>query len=135
MENELQDKTFEKYDILAIDAFSGDSIPTHLMNREAVAVYLSLLKEDGILAFHISNRYLDLEPVVAKLADEYQLHSAKVVGGSTDWLGSNATWILLSRSQVSVGTPALTKAKSSLVRKNSLRTWTDDYSNLLQILR
>src|SRR5262249_17506855 len=57
----------EKYDFILVDAFSSDAIPVHLLTREALAVYLDVLKPDGVVAFHISNRYLRLEPVVANL--------------------------------------------------------------------
>ena len=58
----------QAYDVLALDAFSSDAIPVHLLTEEAVEIYLRHLKPDGVLAVHVSNRYLDLEPVVANLA-------------------------------------------------------------------
>lgn len=135
MERELREGSSQAYDLLAIDAFSGDSIPTHLINREAVAVYLKHLADDGILAFHISNRHLDLEPVAARLAAEFNLNGITIVGGSQDWLGTNSTWVLLSRSPVALGMPRIAAAKQTMKQRPDLRLWTDDYSNLLQVLR
>jgi hypothetical protein len=135
MENEREDPSFEKYDLLAVDAFSGDSIPTHLINKEAVGLYLSLLADDGILAIHISNRYIDLEPVVGRLAQEYGLYSGKYTGGSGDWLGTGSTWIMLGSSPVALGDPALTSPRQSVRQQPGLSMWTDDYSNLFQVIR
>src|SRR5262249_12627472 len=64
----LEEDEGKKYDVLVIDAFNSDSVPVHLLTREALAVYLSRLADKGVLAFHISNRYLNLEPVLAELA-------------------------------------------------------------------
>ncbi len=135
MERELEENQPQNYDLLAVDAFSGDSIPTHLINREAVALYLEHLAENGILAFHISNRHLNLEPVVARLGDEFGLLEATIVGGSQDWLGTNSTWVLLSRSPVALGTPKIAAVKQAVERRPALRLWTDNYSNLFQVLR
>jgi spermidine synthase len=61
----------QDYDVLAIDAFSSDSIPVHLITREAMAVYLRHIKPGGVIAFHVTNRFLQLAPVVKELADDY----------------------------------------------------------------
>lgn len=135
MERELLEGHPQQYDLLAIDAFSGDSIPTHLINREAVALYLEHLDDDGILAFHISNRHLDLEPVVARLAEAYQLSPVVIHGGSQDWEGSPASWVLLARDRVLFDAPAIYQASSALTGKSTVRLWTDDYSNLFQVIR
>ena len=68
----------QNYDVIAIDAFSSDSIPVHLITREAMAVYLKHLKPDGVIAFHVTNRFLQLAPVVKTIADEYRLHTALI---------------------------------------------------------
>lgn len=135
MERELDENQPQDYDLLAVDAFSGDSIPTHLINREAVALYLEHLSKDGILAFHISNRHLNLEPVVARLGVEFGLSGATIVGGGQDWLGTNSTWVLLSRSPIALGTPQIAAVKQAVEQRPALRLWTDDYSNLFQVLR
>ena len=68
----------QDFDVLAVDAFSSDAIPVHLITREALAVYLRHVKPDGIVAFHVSNRFLDLVPVVARLAKENGAHALLV---------------------------------------------------------
>jgi hypothetical protein len=100
-----------------------------------VALYLEHLDEDGILAFHISNRHLDLEPVVARLAEAYDLAPVVIHGGSQDWEGSPATWVLLARDRALFDAPAIYQASSTLNGKSTVRLWTDDYSNLFQVIR
>ena len=73
MERELLSGALQRYDVLAIDAFSSDSIPVHLITSEATALFFQHLKPDGILAFHISNRFLDLKPVLANIAQANNL--------------------------------------------------------------
>jgi hypothetical protein len=94
----------EKYGIMVIDAFSSDAIPIHLITREALQVYLDKLAEDGLLCFHISNRYLDLKPVLLNLARErglsavYQSDDREDDPRSTAFLGkSSSTWVVLAR--------------------------------------
>ena len=73
MERELLSGALQRYDVLAIDAFSSDSIPVHLITSEATALFFQHLKPDGILAYHISNRFLDLKPVLANIAQANNL--------------------------------------------------------------
>ena len=99
MERELLSGALQRYDVLAIDAFSSDSIPVHLITSEATALFFQHLKPDGILAFHISNRFLDLKPVLANIAQANNL-AVRLV---TDTPGNNSTasltdWVLLARS-------------------------------------
>ena len=70
----LEREAPQNFDVLAVDAFSSDAIPVHLITREALGVYLKHVKPDGIVAFHVSNRFLDLVPVVARLASEHRAH-------------------------------------------------------------
>jgi hypothetical protein len=83
LEAERQQTPTQPYDVLAVDAFSGDAIPMHLLTREAVALYLGLLKDDGILAFHVSNRHFDLTPVLAAAAKSERLVSRVVIAQPT----------------------------------------------------
>ncbi|HLH20174.1 MAG TPA: fused MFS/spermidine synthase [Bryobacteraceae bacterium] len=135
LESEAQHGIDEHFDVLAVDAFSSDSIPVHLLTREAMQVYLKHLNPDGVLAIHISNRYLDLQPVVAGLA-KASGRLARVVDtdddDSQDVFG--ATWVLLAAPQYGFG--ALEeKASAEISSKRTVRLWTDDYSNLFQILK
>ena len=137
MERELARGSPQDYDLLAIDAFSSDSIPAHLLTREAVQIYLKHLRQpDGILAFHITNRYLDLKPVVWQLARYFGLQSRFVESDSVDDLTWESHWMLLARNNTLLGLPEIVKASTpqeSTLRQ--LRLWTDDYSNLFQVLR
>jgi hypothetical protein len=101
---ELKDS--EKYGFILVDAFSSDAIPIHLLNLKALDVYLDKLTEDGLLCFHISNRYLDLEPVLYNLAKERDLVAVvqsderETDPHSTALLGkTSSTWVVLSRQQ------------------------------------
>lgn len=134
LERELAEQRAQNYNLLAIDAFSGDSIPTHLINRDAVAVYLAHLAEDGVLAFHISNRHINLEPVTALLAEHFGLTARVIHGGKEDWEGSNSTWVLLARNSSFFDIPVIRQAAQSPEHQPGIRLWTDDYSNLFQLL-
>jgi hypothetical protein len=128
----------EHLDFLAIDAFSSDAVPMHLLTAEAWRSFVRHLNPDGILAFNITNRYLNLAPVVAEAASANGF-TGIVVGdaGEQEDYYSPSDWILLSR------TPALFEhanfqdkfAISKLVRKPGFRGWTDDYSNIVQIVQ
>jgi spermidine synthase len=128
----------QNFDVLAIDAFSGDAIPVHLITREALGVYLRHVKADGIVAFHVSNRFLDLIPIVARLAAEHRAHAVLVtddVEDDDDIRRSRSDWVLVSRSREALDRPEIADVASKAEDKKALRTWTDDYSNLIQILK
>ncbi len=131
----LERESAQSYDVLAIDAFSSDSIPTHLITNEAIAVYLRHMKPDGVLAFHVSNRFLDLPPVLDALAKANGLEAVLVEDPSQEdnGLHSSSTWVLLARSAASF--KALAGHVSALPPQPSWRLWTDDYNNLLQVLK
>ncbi len=124
-------------DVLAVDAFSSDAIPVHLLTREALAVYFRHLKPDGILALHISNRYLDLEPVCARGA-EFFGKTAMVVsddGDEAPYL-SASTWVLVSSDNAIFGGDTFRDANIEPAKApKRFRAWTDDYSNIFQILK
>ncbi|MBI3392083.1 MAG: hypothetical protein HY039_02735, partial [Nitrospirae bacterium] len=123
-----------RFHVLAVDAFSSDSIPVHLLTREAFQLYLRRLDEEsGVLALHVSNRYLDLVPVVWRLAQELGLAGVVVEGpkGALEW---ESTWVLLARSRKTLAAPAITAAAFPKV-PSAGPLWTDDYSNLFQVLR
>ena len=129
----MQREALQAYDILVVDAFSGDAVPTHLLTREAMALYASHLQPEGVLAMHISNRHLDLLPVVARLAEHAKMRWELVrVREST--LASD--WILLSNNKTfwadQVVSRAIVKAPRPLA---TVPLWTDEYSNLFQILK
>jgi hypothetical protein len=127
----------QNYDVLAIDAFSSDAIPVHLLTREAFAVYLANLRPGaGILAVHISNRYLDLKPVVLALARSGHLAAAVIDSGAQDDVIWKSTWVLVSRNAALLRIAPIAKAAASTPAVgHSVTPWTDDYSNLFETLK
>jgi len=136
LEQELAAGQPQHFDLLALDTFNSDSIPIHLITREAFVVYLQQLQPDGILALHISNNYLDLRPVVYKLADEFQLGAALIENPGDGVRSTLSIWMLLTRDRAFLAQPAIASRTSPRpVDVNRFRLWTDDYSNLFQVLR
>jgi hypothetical protein len=136
LERELEAGRPQAFDVLAIDAFSSDSLPVHLLTREAMAVYLRHLRDDrGIVAFHISNRYLDLRPVVWALADQFQLAAAHVEGSDDEDSVWKSTWILLSRDAAALAQPEIAAATTARNVEQRAWLWTDDYSGLFRLLK
>jgi len=125
----------QQYDVLAIDAFSGDAIPVHLMTTQALALYRRHLRAGGIVAFHVSNRYLDLAPVVRQLAEHEGLH-AELVSSPDDAAHDLASsdWVLVTDNQEFLSLPELVKARETITIPRGLRVWTDDYNSLLPVL-
>ena len=131
----LEREPAQGFDVLAVDAFSSDSIPVHLITREALEVYLRHMKPDGIVAFHVSNRFLNLVPVVARIAAENKAH-AVLVDEESEEDRTTSTWVLVSRDKKALERPEIVEAGSSEPEtRDDWRTWTDDYSNLVQILK
>ena len=136
LERELQENGSQGYHLLVLDVFSSDSIPVYLLNRESFLLYLDHLTADGILAVHISNRHLDLVPVVWKLADHFSLYRLLIDDEGDGERAVRSRWFLLSRDESLLSIPELTtRARNMDGYTTSLPLWTDDYSNLLQIMR
>lgn len=133
----LEREAPQQFDVLAVDAFSGDAIPVHLITREALATYLRHVKPEGIVAFHLSNRFLDLVPVVARLARENGAQAMLVRDVPADAArGARSDWVLVSRDPAALAHEELKRAGAAVAKDRAeLRTWTDDYSNLVQILK
>jgi MFS family permease/SAM-dependent methyltransferase len=135
----LEREAPQGFDVLAVDAFSSDAIPVHLITREALGVYLKHVKPDGIVAFHVSNRFLDLIPVVARLAREHGAHVVLVRDDpdeEDDPRRSRTDWVLVSRDAAAFKRkPIVERTPTEIEDKPDWRTWTDDYSNLIQILK
>jgi hypothetical protein len=126
----------QHYDLLIVDAFAGDAVPVHLLTREAAQLYGRHLKPDGILALHISNRYLDLEPVC--LGDAQALGKQAVVvddNGDEEPYLSSSTWVLVTSNAAWFESASFKDAHMRPAKMpGQFRPWTDDYSNLFQIL-
>jgi SAM-dependent methyltransferase len=131
----LEKEAPENFDVLAVDAFSSDAIPVHLLTKEAMQLYFRHLKADGILAVHVSNRYLNLQPVVAGEATALG-KLARVVDTDDDETQDifGATWVLVT-SPATGFDDVETKNSAEIESKKKVRLWTDDYSNLFQILK
>jgi SAM-dependent methyltransferase len=134
----LEREAPQGFDILAVDAFSSDAIPVHLITKEALGVYLRHMKPGGVIAFHVSNRFLDLPPVVGRIAREHGLRALLVSdeGKEDDDDHTKTDWVLLARDpkvldakEIQAGAPVPPAEHAGW------RAWTDDYSNLVQILK
>jgi SAM-dependent methyltransferase len=124
------------FDVLAIDAFSGDAIPLHLLTREAMQVYKRQLAPGGILAFHISNRHVDLEPEILLLAQSAGMEARRVSSFANDQRGEfTASWMLLTDRPGFFTQPEVASRVHSAERDARVRLWTDDYSSLLPLVR
>jgi hypothetical protein len=134
----LEKEPPQQYDLLVLDAFSSDAIPTHLLTREAFAAYLRHLKPDGVIAAHISNRHLNLVPVMGSLASWLQMESAMVENfpEHPPWWLNHSRWFLLSRNKTLMSHPEITMAstRQSAAQANTV-LWTDDHTSLYPLLR
>jgi MFS family permease len=130
----LEREAPQNFDVLAIDAFSSDSIPVHLITLEAVQIYEKHMKPDGVIAFHVSNRFLDLKPVVQQIAEKRGLHVAWVHDTYEDG-GTSSDWILLTKDKTFLLKPEIVENTEIIVPRPEWRLWTDDFNNLLQVLK
>jgi len=136
----LRDAPGNSYGIIVLDAFSGDSIPTHLLTRQAVALYLSKLAPQGLLAFHISNRYLDLHGVLGGLAGDAGL--AALVNDDDELSAEDrregifaSNWVVMARHRSDLEPLAHDGGWTDLPPEPGARVWTDDYSSIVTLLR
>jgi len=131
----LEREAPQQFDVLAIDAFSSDAIPVHLITREAVEVYLRHMKPDGVIAFHVTNRYLNLVPVVEAIANELGLQALWFDDPGLEPFGSASSWVLLAKDPARLNDPRLTDPSSRIETRRDWRVWTDDFNNLVQVLK
>jgi len=125
-----------QFDLLVLDAFSGDSIPVHLLTHEAFHLYWRHLKPDGVLAAHVSNKYLSLGPVIAMAAIENRKVAMMFSYGGNDLNEeSSSDWVLVTSRPSFFDLPDIRHAEKPIDPIPGLRMWTDDYSNLYRILR
>jgi hypothetical protein len=126
----------QQFDVLVVDAFSGDSIPVHLLTREAFAVYFRHMKPGGILAVHISNRNLDLAPVVKHASDYYGKEARLVDSEDDESRGlAGSAWILISDRANIFDAKELKDNVTAVEPESTIRPWTDDYSSIYTILK
>lgn len=133
----LNDVPDGSFGVLVVDAFTSDAIPVHLLTREAVELYLEKTAPGGAVAFHISNRYLDLRPVLANIAWDLQLSSLHGVTGHTLemlTLGKTSSdWVVLTRAQDDLGSLPHDPRWSEMVAEPGRRVWTDDFSDVFSV--
>jgi hypothetical protein len=126
----------QRFDVLAIDAFTGDAIPLHLLTTQSMAVYRRHLAPGGILAFHVSNQYLDLPPEVAQLAAASGMTARLFDIPANDARGeSRSLWVLLTDNADFFTQPQLAATAQLISPRPGLHAWTDERSSLLPILR
>ena len=122
------------FDVLVLDAFSGDAIPLHLLTVEAMQVYRRQLAPDGVLAFHISNQYVDLEPELRELARATGLAARGVTAPANTETGTlESHWVLMTARPGWL--ESLGAKTHELRRQDGVKPWTDDYSSLLRLVR
>ena len=126
----------QNFDVLVVDAFSGDAIPLHLLTAQAVEVYKRHLAPGGILAFHISNQHVDLEPEIALLGKAAGMEVRRVSSAENPARGEfTATWMLMTANAGFFNQPDVASRVRPPSEDARLRPWTDDYSSLLPLLR
>ncbi|MFN9348874.1 MAG: spermidine synthase [Planctomycetota bacterium] len=136
LESELKSGHSQQFDVLILDAFSGDAIPTHLLTDEAFALYSQHLKPAGVLILHITNTHLDLYPVAKQLAKKHQYPYRRIYRDSTELLNRNYYMVLCKdpKFQEKIADD-LTELPEYLKRERTVPLWTDEYTNLTRLLR
>ncbi len=133
-----QTPTATPYDILVLDAFSSDAVPIHLLTREAFAAYLPRLAEQGVLVVNISNRLVNLRPILEAHARHFGLYLAHLINrpGVENWWDFSSEWIVLAPSRDALDTPTIT-SWTGIAAPTELEgeTWTDEFASLLSVLR
>jgi hypothetical protein len=132
----LEKEAPQNFDVLAVDAFSGDSVPVHLITVEAMGVYLKHMKPDGIVAFHVTNRFLSLAPVVERIAERTGVHAVLVHDEAADNPALRRTdWVLVARNPQVLQQDGIRRAASPIQAIPGLGVWTDDFNNLAEVLK
>jgi spermidine synthase len=128
------------YDVLGIDAFSGDSIPMHLVTREAMALYVKHLNPDGVIVFQATNRYVDLLPVVKRLAEEFGMDAVNIADvpdvsdGPAYWY-SATDQVIVTRNRKLLAWPRIDDVADDIRERAGVPLFTDSHHNLLRILK
>jgi len=134
----LEQRPGSTYDLLVLDAFSSDAIPVHLLTRDAVSMYMERLAPRGVLLVHISNRHLDLGPILAAIARDLELSA--YTRHDTDFTRSDfpgrfpSEWVAIARTGEALGAVRSREGWVPLVAEDGVRAWTDDYSSILSVL-
>ncbi len=125
-----------EFDVLMLDAFNSDSIPAHLVSREAVQIYLKKLKPDGVILFHVSNRYMNVEGLVSAVLIDASLTGLVRYDDDDDAVGKAASdYVIAARRPEDFGSLQKDENWSHVEKPAGIQPWTDDYSNMMQIVR
>ncbi len=129
----------KSFDLLVVDAFASDAIPVHLMTREAFIDYFRVIDVDGVLAIHISNDHMDLQPLVAAIASDLGLvarvrYDLEASGAAKLTAHSSSVWVVVARSDPAFGSLASDSAWNAAVNATGMKAWTDDFSNILSVI-
>ena len=132
----LEHEPPQRFDVLVVDAFTGDAIPLHLLTTQALALYRRHLAPGGIIAFHISNQHVNLGPPIALVAQSEGMQ-AKLVSSTADQQPGefSASWVLVTDNGAFLNQPIVAAHAKPIRPSPGLRLWTDDYSALLPVLR
>jgi SAM-dependent methyltransferase len=131
----LEREPKQQFDVLVVDAFSSDAIPAHLITAEALGIYRRHMKPGGVIAFHVTNRFLNLIPVVEGLAHVHGLFMIHIADEAEDSHGSRSDWLLLADRPAALDYRELTEAATEVEVRKDWRLWTDDFNNLFQVLK
>jgi hypothetical protein len=131
----LEREPKQNFDVLVVDAFTSDVVPVHLLTREAFTLYFQHLRKSGVLAVHISNRYLDLAPIVQLAAESMGKQATLIESlGEKEHHTSLADWVLVGPSEV-LGARRIRNAAITIKARPRVRMWTDDFNNIFQVLK
>jgi hypothetical protein len=125
----------QAFDVLAVDAFSGDAVPVHLITAEAMDVYLRHLDEHGIIAFNVTNKFLWLPPVVEEIARAKGLYTVLIHDDAEGTDLHRTDWMLVARNPGVLAKQGIREAVTAVAPIPGLRAWTDNFNNLFQILK
>jgi spermidine synthase len=133
----LERESTQQFDLLVMDAFSGDSVPIHLISLEAFQTYFRHLKPGGILAVNVSNKYLELRPVMERAASHFGKTALyfSFTPGEDDFICFSSGWVLIANPSIRETAPALVQAAEILAPNLKFRPWTDDFSSLWGVVR
>jgi spermidine synthase len=125
----------QNFDVLVLDAFSSDAVPTHLMTREALELYRRHIKPDGVIIFHVTNRLLDLRSVAYRLAQDAEMASVLLEHRPTDKFLEYSIWVVLTSDRKWVARIGELGHPVSMPENSPGELWTDDFSSLLPLIK
>lgn len=139
----LEREPDQQYDMLALDAFSGDSVPMHLLTREAMRTYIRHLKPDGVIIFQATNRFVDLAPVIARLAEEFGFTAVMVTDSpssapqtsAVDYWYSDTDQVIFTRNAALLNAERVKSGAVRIEARPEIGSFTDDFYNLISILK